>query len=113
MSKVIQVVREFHFGLRDVGSVMRVPVVPYLRPAGKTRCYEVAGVVVRNTGAVLSRERGQLGTRSDERKVPAQYVPQLRKFIESQNAEPVADARHRQLGFAADRKSTRLNSSHS
>src|SRR3989344_5226259 len=73
--KIVQVIRELHFGLDNISAVMRVTVVPHLRPARKPRRHKIAGVVVRNAGAVLSGERGQFRPRTDQGEVAAHNVP--------------------------------------
>src|SRR3989344_1896411 len=98
--EVVEVVRELLFGLSDIRSVVRMPVVAKLCPTGKTGRDEVAGVVVRNTRVVLRGERGQLGARSDEREVASQNVPELRQLVDTQNAEPFSHPRNRQLRFS-------------
>jgi len=80
--------------------MVRIAIVPHLRPTGKPRCDEVAGVVVRNAGAVLSRKRRKLGPRTDERKISFKDIPQLRKFIDAQYPQPVAHARDLKLGLS-------------
>ena len=75
-------------------------MVPYLRPAREAGRDKIPSVVIRDAGAVLGGERRQFGPRADERKITAQHIPELWKFIQTQEPQPVTDARHRERGFA-------------
>ena len=61
-------------------------IVTHLRPAGEPGRDKVTGVVIRNAGVVLRGERRKLRARPHEREIAPEYVPQLRKLIDTQDA---------------------------
>src|SRR3989344_3257655 len=99
--EVIEVEGELRFGFHDVGTVMGVSIVPHLRPTSKPGSDEVPRVVIRYARIVLRRESRQFGALTHGRWVAAQYIPQLRKFVEPQEPQPIADTCDREGGFAS------------
>ena len=84
---VVQVVLEALFERR-----VAAPAVD-LRPAGDAGLHLVAQHVLREAMLELLDEERALGTRTDDRHVAAQDVPELRQFVEVEAAQPSARPR--------------------
>src|SRR3989344_7689467 len=57
MFEIVEVIREFLFGLGDVRSVVRVSVMLYLRPTRESGSRKVARIVVRDPRTVFACQR--------------------------------------------------------
>src|SRR5947207_3065899 len=66
----------------------------HLRPAGHARLHFVPQHVLRNAVLRLLDELRALGTRSDDRHVAAQDVPELRQLVEVRAPQKLAERRH-------------------
>src|SRR6185369_5593769 len=91
--QIVEVIGKLFFGGFHGGAMVRMRVVFYLCPTGKSRCHEITRVVVRDARGVLVGKRRELWPRTHERKIAFHHCPELRELVYAQESKPLADTR--------------------